>query len=447
MKGLVGSTDPIKEIPMSSTLLANLRTQWDNHAAQMNAITERAAAENRDLNDVERANFDALNTTLTNLKPRIEQLVEVDRSLDTTAELFASVSQTGRAELLRTEAPSAAGRYRTAGEYLFDVFRSFGTSADLTARQRVQQAALINRTEVNGATVADQTLDDIVGIVPEPIIGPIWKAVDASRPVHNTLVSRGLTAPLLFRPKLTQRTQVGPQGVAGRLGSSRNTGATVDEKKPFVSRDMKLTRVDVEPVALGGVVDVSLWAEMLSPGLLDIIVSDLADEYAIQSEIMACAEVARAGTASAIGGIDFTPATLNEAIYEAAAKVYDLTKRMPSHIGMSVDVWAMIGGLTDDTGRPIFPAIFPSNAPGQQAANSFVGQANGVPRVVSPGFDPGTLVVYAADSIESFERRLGVLQAVEPERAGRVVSYSGLYTALAMDDGAAVSIPINPAPI
>ena len=40
---------------------------------------------------------------------------------------------------------------------------------------------------------------------------------------------------------------------------------------------LRLVRVDIEPVAMGGVVDVSLWAEMLSPGTLDMIVSDLAD--------------------------------------------------------------------------------------------------------------------------------------------------------------------------
>lgn len=428
---------------MSTRLLANLRAQWDATRTQMAAITDRAAAENRDLNDVERANFDALRTTLDSLTPRIEQLVEVERSLDATATLFAGVSDQGRATLTRSEAPEVLRAYGSPGAYLYDVLRAFGPGADLDARQRIQQAALINRTEINGATVADMTLDDIIGVVPEPIIGPVWSAIDAIRPVVATLVSRPLTAPLMFRPKVTQHTKVGPQGAAGRLGSLKNSGATVDEKKPFVTRDMRLARVDIEPIALGGVVDVSLWAEMLSPGLLDMIVSDLADQYAIETEAYACAEIVRAGTASAIAPITLGASTLNKAIYEAAAKVYSLTGRMPTHIGTSVDVWAEIGGLVDGNERPLFPSIFPQNAPGQQAANAWSGQANGVPRLVSPGFPSGTLVVYAANSIETFERRLGVLQAIEPERAGRVVSYSGLFTTVAMDDGAAVAIPLS----
>jgi hypothetical protein len=394
------------------------------------------------MNDVERANFGALQASLDEMKPRIEQLVTVERSLDTTAELFGSVSDQGRQTLARTEAPARAGNYATAGAYLYDVMRAFGPGADLAARQRVQAAALINRTSINGATVADLTLDDVLGIVPEPIIGPIWSNVDAIRPVVGTLVQRSLTAPLMFRPKVTQHTQVGPQGTAGKLGSSKVTGATVDEKKAFVSREMKLARVDIEPIALGGVVDVSLWAEMLSPGLLDIIVSDLADEYAIQSESLACAEVLRAGVASKIAEVTLGSDTINGAIYAAAAKVYKGTGRMPTHVGMSVDVWAEIGGLVDGDKRPLFPALGAMNASGQSTADSFRGMVDGLPRVVSPGFADGTLVVYAANSIEVFERRLGVLQAIEPERAGRVVSYSGLFTSVAMDDLAAVQIPL-----
>lgn len=429
-----------------SRLLDNLRAQWDDTVARMTAITDTAAAENRDMNDVERANFDAFNAQLTDMQPRIAQLVDVERSVDSTAELFAGVSQEGRTHRARTEAPAAVSRYGTPGEYLYDVLRSFGPGADLTARQRVQAAALVNRTSINGATVADLTLDDIIGVVPEPIVGEVWSNVDAIRPIVASLVQRGLTAPLMFRPKVVQHTQVGPQGTAGKLGSSKVTGATVDEKKAFVSREMKLARVDIEPVALGGVVDVSLWAEMLSPGLLDIIIGDLADEYAIQSESIAAAEVLRAGVASKITAIALGPDTVNKAIFEAAAKVYKATGRMPSAVGMSVDIWAEMGGLADTTKRPIYPAFGPDNSNSATGGNagSFVGAVNRLPQVVSPGLPDKSLIVYAGNSIEVFERRLGVLQVVEPERAGRVVSYSGLFTTVAMDDGAAVQIPFTP---
>lgn len=427
---------------MPSALLANLRTQWDQTTAAMTAITERAAADNRDMNDVERANFEALRAQQTELQPRIEQLVEVDRSQDATAALFASITNDGRTELERATAPAVVSNYQTPGDYLYDVFRAFGPGADLAARQRITQAAYVQRTVINGATVADLTIDDLLGVVPEPIVGPVWTNIDVRRPIVATLVQRAIVAPLMFRPKVTQHTQVGPQGTAGKLGSLKNTGATVDEKKPFVSREMKLARIDIEPIALGGVVDVSLWAEMFSPGVLDMIVSDLAMEYAIQTEAYAAAELVRAGTASATTGGAITAANLNQFIYEAAAKVYTLTGQMPTHIAMSVDVWATLGGLVDSANRPLFPPLGPMNAPGTSTADSFAGSVDGIRRVVSPGLPPKTLIVYSANDIEVFERRLGVLQAIEPERAGRVVSYSGLFTTVAMDNGAAVKIPI-----
>lgn len=426
-------------------LLDNLRTQWDKNTNQMTAITEVAAGQNRDLNDVERANFEALKVEMDNLAPRIAQLVEVERSTDATAALFASVEHTGRADLERAKAPASLAHYKTPGDYLYDVFRAYGPNADVEARQRIQRAALVQRTEINGATVADIGLDDLIGNVPEPIIGEVWSNVDAMRPTVASLLQRSLTAPLMFRPKVTQNTQVGPQGTAGKLGSSKTTGASVDEKKAFVSREMKLARVDIEPIAMGGVVDVSLWAEMLSPGTLDMIISDLADQYAIATEAYACAEVLRAGTASKLTSIVLGPDTINEAIFAAAAKLYGLVGRMPSAVGLSVDAWAAIGGLSDASKRPLFPALAPSNAPGTAAANSWSQAVSGLPVVVSPGYADATVVVYAGNSIETFERRLGVLQAIEPERAGRVVSYSGLFDCVAMDDGAAVQVPYTTA--
>jgi len=419
-----------------STLLDNLRVQWDETANSMTAITDSAAQANRDMNDVERSNFTALTAQLDDLKPRIEQLVEVERSLEATAGLFGSVEDGNRQELQRSEGPAMlAATYGSAGDYLYDALRAYGPGADLDARSRITRA-----TTINGATVQDVTLADLVGVVPEPIIGPIWSAIDARRRVVGTLVNRAITAALMFRPKVVQHTNVDKQGVAGKLGSIKTNAATTDEKKAFVSREMKLARVDIEPIAMGGVVDVSLWAEMLSPGLLDMIVSDLADEYAIQSEANACAEVERAAIVSKLTTVALGPDTINAQIFTAAAKVYGATGRMPSDIGMAVDTWAKIGGMVDGNKRPLFPVIGPNNANAQMPADSFSGGMTGLRMTVSPGFSNGMLNVYAGDSIEFFERRLGVLQVIEPERAGRVVSYSGLVTTVAMDDGAAVQI-------
>lgn len=416
---------------MPSALLANMRARWDEISAQMSVITDAAARENRDLNDVERANFEALQVQLTEVTPRIQQLVDVDQSIDATAQLFAGITGEGRGELARQEAPSALSVYRSAGEYLYDLVLSRGWSGspDPDARSRIQRA------------VANVTTSEITAVVPEPVIGDVWSVVDAARRLVGTFTQRQITSPLMFRPKVFQHTQVGLQGTAGVVGSSLH--ATNDEKKELVSRAFKLSRINIEPKAVGGAVDVSLWAEMFSPGLLDIIVSDLAEQYAIMSEAVAGTELNRAGTASGITALTTVDAqTFNTALYAAAAKVYSLTGRLPDYVAMSPDVWAQLGGIVDASKRPLMPALAPQNAPGQMNATSFAGSPNGLRQVVTNGLPAKSLIVYVGSGFEFFERRIGVLQVIEPELVGRLVSYSGLVTAIAMDDGAAVKIPL-----
>lgn len=413
---------------MPSALLNNMRARWDEISAQMSQITDTAARENRDLNDVERANFGALQTQLDEVTPRIEQLVGVDQSLDATAAMFASISGDGRGDLHRQEAPNALAEYHSPGEYLYDVLRGWGPNGDPDARARITRAVL------------DVTTSDVWAAVPEPVIGELWSNVDAQRPLVATFVQRNITAPLMFRPKVSQHTQVGVQGTAGVIGNRLN--ATNDEKKELLSRPLKLARIDIEPTALGGVVDVSLWAEMFSPNLLDIIVSDLADQYAIQTEAVAGAELNRAADLSPLTPAltAFDPETFNKALYTVAASIYGKVGRMPDRIAVSPDVWARVGALVDTTKRPVLPALNPVNALGSMSPDSMTGSPGGFRLVVSNGLAAGTMIVYVSRAFEFFERRIGVLQVVEPERVGRLVSYSGLVTAIAMDDGAAATV-------
>ena len=466
---------------MSSTLLANMRSQWDASAAKMKAITENAAADNRDLNDVERANFDALQTELDSLRPRIEQLVEVERSLDSTAELFSKVSDQGRSDLIRSEAPKAiTEQWKTPGEYLYDVLRSFGPNQDPGARQRLERAALLQRDEtttVNGGTLQNVTLAEIAAHVPNVVTGEMWSNIDRRRPIYGTMRLREITSPMMFVPRVTQHTQVGPQGAGAPAGAAGgtgqlgygDTGAGVpgaitpnDEKAVFVSRKMILSRLNIEPVAVGGVVDVSLWAEMLTPNLLDMIIEDLAGEYAIQTEAMSAAELNRVGTANVIDALDGTAgsglalpgaagtggagsasnALLLAGLYQAAGGIYANTGRLPDTVAISADVWAMLGQMTDGGGRPLFPTLGAQNASATMAADRWVGSIAGLNVIVSPALAAKSIIVYASEGFHAYERRLGVLQVIEPERAGRVVSYSGLFQGLAMDDGIAASVKV-----
>lgn len=443
-----------------SQMLENLRAQWGECKAQIEGITERAAIENRGMNAAEQANFDALRGQIEDLTPRIEQMVEVERSFDTTSDLLSSVSTEGRTSLARSQGPAIASQYETPGDYLYDVFRGFGPAADAQVREKLRSVSLINRdatTQINGATVQNETLAEIASVVPHQYVGDIWSNVDARRPIAMSYVQRGITGPLMFRPKITQHTKVGPQGTgtpAGAAGKGKlgmdNTGAVAnnDEKAAFVSRKMTLGRLNIEPIAVGGVVDISLWAEMFSPSLLNTIISDLAEQYAIETESLAAAELVRAGATSTHTTVDLTAATaavdFQKAVFEQAAAVYGATGRLPTHVAMGVGAWAALGGLGDTTNRPSFPTMGVQNSMASIGANTLdAGPFAGLQMLVSPALSANQAIVYASGGMELFERRLGVLQAIEPERAGRVVSYSGLCQAVAIDDGAASMIPVT----
>jgi HK97 family phage major capsid protein len=417
---------------MQTSYVSNLRAKWQNVRESMEAITERAAKENRDLNDVELANFKALREELEALTPRIEQMHEVQRSINTTAGLFSEMPHDGITKLNQAQGALARQSFQSPGHYLNDLLRSRpGTMEyDPDARARVQRA------------IEDITTGDITGIVPEPILGSVWEGIDRRRPLVGSFTLRTISSPLMFRPKVVQHTKVGPQGTAGKIGSRLNT--TDDEKKELVSRELKLGRVNIEPTAIGGVVDISLWAEMFSPDLLNIVIADLAGEYAIQSEAIAAAELTRAATASAVAAIaTLDGKSVQKALYDAAAKVYNTIGMLPGAVAMSTDVWAAMGAFVDGSDRPLYPAIAPQNASATQSADTFSnGPLEGLRRIVSPGLPAKSLIVFDSASMEFFERRLGVLQVLEPEKVGRLVSYSGLVACIAMDDGAAVKIPL-----
>ena len=63
---------------------------------------------------------------------------------------------------------------------------------------------------------------------------------------------------------------------------------------------------------------------------------------------------------------DADAAAIIQAIYDAAAEYFGVTGELPSWIAMGPLGWARLGGLTDAAGRPLFPTLGASNAPGYE---------------------------------------------------------------------------------
>ena len=269
------------------------------------------------------------------------------------------------------------------------------------------------------AAVASDKLVDVPGIVPTPIVGDLIEDASMGRPVVNS--SRRLPMPAagasFIRPMVSQRTLVGKQAA---------------ELAELASQPMKIDPITVTKNTYGGVVNLSFQArDMTDPALMTIVSSDLARTYAETTEAVTCAAL----EAGATGSVSMAAGAEVSAIYAASAAVADATGQLADTVYASPDQWAMLGGLVDSTGRPLFPTLGASNAPGTGRADSWSMNPAGLSLVVSNQLSDGTLIVGARRYLETYENVGGQLQATNVTNLSVDIAYFGYFSELvAMGD-------------
>jgi HK97 family phage prohead protease len=312
--------------------------------------------------------------------------------------------------------PVAAARPRVefsgAGEYLSTYVAAM--RGDREASRRIE------------AAVASDKLADVPGIVPTPIVGDLIQDASMGRPVVNS--SRRLPMPAagasFIRPMVVQRTLVGKQSA---------------ELAELASQPMKIDPITVTKNTYGGVVNLSFQArDMTDPALMTIVSSDLARTYAETTEAVTCAAL----EAGATGSVSMAAGAEIAALYEASAAVADATGQLADTIYAHPDTWAMLGGLVDSTGRPLFPTLGASNAPGTGRADSWSMNPAGLSLVVSNGLSAGTLIVGARRYLETYENVGGQLQATNVTNLSVDVAYFGYFSELVAMGDAFVAVNI-----
>jgi hypothetical protein len=308
-----------------------------------------------------------------------------------------------------------------------------GDAPDPEAVARVQQSR----------AVADQKTTDTTGILPTPIVGQVVNLIDPNRPfitsVGGSKALAGIPGATFTRPKITQHTTVGQQVPAGGAG----------EKTQLPSQKMTITPISFAKNTYGGTVDISRQdIDWTSPAAWDILVRDLAQVYAVQTETAAAAAFKAAATATAVtvATNDLKGWTL--AIYTAAMHSYQQGFLMPDRIWCSLDVWAALGSLVDvarvvlppasDTG--VVDAPMDSLDVGSSSLASFRGDLLGVPRIVVPTFAAGTCIVGPSALFEVYEEVIGLLSVIEPSILGVQVAYGGYLAWGALQGSALVPL-------
>jgi len=391
---------------MSSTdaLVARFSGEVEERTKFMDGIVEAAQTEGRDLTDQEMELLTRTRERIGAVNKQLEPLTEAAR--------IAEQSRNRTSELhrmfLEARHPEAAKpyEYRSAGAYVIDYWR---------ARVGVDEAT--ERIELYNRAAAHQTTADNPGLLPEPILGPVINFIDAARPLVAALGPRQLPAGTWNRPRVTQHTQVGVQTA---------------EKTELVSRKMTINNIPVAAKTYGGYVNVARqnidWSQ---PGIMDLVINDLAAQYALETENATCDDLSTAAGAGMALPASPTAEDVAAAFWAAAALVYTATKGAGRVFAAAApDMLGLIG--------PAFAPVNPQNAQGTgfSAAGFAQGQAgnvSGIPVLVSAGLDAGIILVLSSAAAEVYEDRIGSLQVVEPSVLGVQVAYAGYFADIALE--------------
>ena len=388
----------------TDALLARFQGEIEERTTFMDNLVEGAQNDKRDLTEQEMTLLSRTRERIQDINNQVAPLQEAARIAEQSRKRTAEIAQ----QFAEARDPDAAKpfEYRSAGAYAIDLWRS-GLGND-EARARLE---LYNRA------AAHQTTADNPGLLPEPILGPVINFIDAARPLVAALGPRQLPSGTWNRPRDTQHTQVGVQA---------------SEKTELVSRKMTINNIPVAAKTYGGYVNVSRQnIDWTQPGIMDLVINDLAAQYALETENATADDLA---TAAGVGmGLPANPTAedVAAAFWAAAALVYTATKGAGRVFAAAApDMLGLIG--------PAFAPVNPQNAQGTgfSAAGFAQGQAgnvSGIPVYVSAGLDAGVILVLSSAAAEVYEDRIGSLQVVEPSVLGVQVAYAGYFADIALE--------------
>lgn len=381
-----------------------LQSEQAKAAAAIEEIDRVAAGEKRDLTADEKRRSDELLDRIAALKAEAEALAPRAAAIGAAS---TALLQLGQAAGQAGEPIDRAARLRstetapmTPGEYLASVAQLGAGAINMTEFvDRV--GAYLDGDDIDRA----QTLTtDTAGILPKPIIGPVLKLADPSRPVFSSM-SSPIEMPELgktfTRPRISQRAQVGEQLAEGTALSSRTLIVVGDDvTKRTVGGVLELSRQDID------------WT---SPAALDLLVKDFVDLYAEWTEAQAIAALV-AGTTNTSVYTATNNGTIINSYVAAVQAAYGFAKRMPDTIWVGLDQWATLAStLTADGSRTLLMLL--------KEALSEMGVAPSW--VVSPNFAAATRIIGNSGLTEAYERQNGLLSVDKVSTMVREIGYSG----------------------
>jgi hypothetical protein len=309
-------------------------------------------------------------------------------------------------------------RMPSAGEYLAayhiggDTFRKVNESfieANKSKRSVLEAAA------------GDIATTDTPGLLPIPVLGPVFQDINYIRPFISAIGARaypdGGSSKTFIRPTITTHTEVAEQTGAVEFGAA-------------AARTMVIAANSITKKTFAGQVTLSVQdIDFTSPAAMQQILQDLMGQYMIATDNFAVDTFVTAATT--LGTWGGTTAGFISDIYEAAAAISSGSNLFPTHLVCGVDTWKKIGSLVDKDDRPVFPSV---GAPGLGGYNT-LGAGNvtnwsttnplGLQIIVDSNVAAKTLVVFHAPAAEYYEQIRGLMSVENPGTLSRTFSYYG----------------------
>jgi hypothetical protein len=369
---------------------------------------------------------DAVSST-TN--PKETAVVEAEKSVEIEA---ATPTAPIPAQPKRNFGMPTAGEYLAAFHVGGDTYRKVNDAFIEAAKSR--QTAL-------QAAAGDTLTTDTPGLLPVPVLGPVFDDLNYIRPVVAAVGARAMpdggTQKTFIRPTWTTHPSVAAQS---------------PELNPVSATTPVIASNVVTKTTLAGQVTLSVQdIDFTSPGAMEIILRDLVGQYMLASDNVAADAI---GSGASASGSTWTvtandPSSLISALYDAATDILTATNFLPDHLFVSPDVWRKLGSQLDVDKRPIFPY---AGAAGLMGVNG-IGQANitvantfnpfGLNLVADRNFADGSLFVARGTAIEFYEQVKGIMSVEVPSTLGRTFSYYGYVATFIADSDQVKYIVVN----
>jgi len=273
------------------------------------------------------------------------------------------------------------------------------------------------------AAAPDVITSDIPGVIPTPIIAPVYNNFQGRRPLIDATGVRNMpqSGAIFIRPVVTTHNSIGT--------ATQNTTITASA---FVVDDVQITKT-----IQGGYVEISEasldWSQ---PEVLGALLDDMARVYADRTDLLACSELVTGTTNSN----NFTNASITDPaewvrwMYQAAADILTGSNgNLPSVLAVSPNIFQYLGQLVDGSDRPLFPQVGPMNAYGTMTPGSDSAVAFGLRLVVDRNLGATDMVIMDPTGIECWEQQKGAISVEQPSQLSRQIAFRGYFAAKVID--------------